>query len=144
MSAENPSKPGDRAILLQLNAVSEIWHSQRYAERDWDKKDPILLDLGNLGIRDLYYDGADRLYILAGELAGNKPGEHPPHKLWRYRLGQNPVFVMDIPQVPSTKGTASSWSAPEGICAIQVKGKKKLVIVYDSVQSGIYRVIDFP
>jgi hypothetical protein len=51
---------------------------------------------------------------------------------------------MNVEQVPSQMGTDVPWSAAEGVCDVSVNGNPKLVVVYDSEKSGIYRVIDIP
>ena len=146
VSADDPSKPGDQAVLLVFDRFHQEWKAGGGKMGQWRQKgNPTLLNLEGLGVRDLYHDGSFQLYILAGELSGNRADEHPSLRLWRYNLIQKElIFLQEIAQVPSREGGATTWSAPEGICAIQVKGKKKLVIVYDSIHSGIYRLIDFP
>ncbi len=148
VSAADPAIAGDNAILLLLDGFMKRWESGVLGENNkWeDKGNPRLLDLGGLGIRDLYLADSGNLIILAGELGGNAPGEHPPQKLFHYdwRSGATPTLLMNVEQVPSQMGTDVPWSAAEGVCDVSVNGNPKLVVVYDSEKSGIYRVIDIP
>jgi hypothetical protein len=145
VSADDSAKPGDRAILLQLNAVSKGWRSRVLSAGDWDKGNPILLDLGGHGVRDLYYDGKHQLYILSGKLGPDEAEDGGKPKLWRYDVKQKRLKIVgDIPKVPANPGDMSTLVAPEGVCAIRIAGQKKLVVVYDSARIGIYTVSDFP
>ena len=147
VDASNPSMPGDNAVLVQLDRALLDWDPEdrnQPLEYTWSQNSPHFLDLDGKGIRDLYHDGNERLLILAGEMGAGQSGHEGTGALWLYEPVKKELsFLFDIPQVPHQRGDRSKWSSAEGICTVRMMGEKKLVVVYDSEESGIFSIVSF-
>lgn len=149
VDATDPCTPGHHAVLLALNNALSIW--DEFSDQDDDYQNvpwasPQFLMLGGLGIRDLYFDAGTQMYILAGKMGANTVGNTPPCFLvgWDSATGQI-NYCREVPQViDASKENLSGKCEAEGICPIMLDGQKRLVVVYDSKEDGIYRYIDFP
>ena len=146
--ATDLSGPGDSAVLLQLKGVLGNWSS--FPQRDDSVSNPILLDLGGFGVRDLYYDSEwDRLFILTGTMQDNA-GNLPTHvRCYNPTSGTLTAYNLEIPRYQNGSDTGDV----EGITAIYHKcwggwrpigrTRKHLLVVYDCT-SGVYGVRTFP
>lgn len=133
------------ALLIQLNRALEHWDPEDRNPPEkfsWDADSPVSLDLGGHGIRGLYYLGDHRLLVLSGLIGSNPVDSTPAGKLWQLNISTRKLkFIREIPQVPDQENS-QSFSAPEGVCVIKDGGEDKLLIVYDSMRSGIFSMSD--
>ena len=135
----------EAATKEQVCTFEEIAREEGALEFSWAADGPLHLDLEGYGIRDLYYAGNDQLFILSGLIGSNPTGQHPSGKLWRLNTQSSELrLVFEIPQVPDKLGNDFEWSAAEGVCSIKLDGEERMLVVYDSLESGIFQILDFP
>lgn len=148
-------KPGSNALIIVvtnvLDSSGNINTTPAFAER------PITLDLGGLGIRDLYYDTLTNnwLYILSGKVEGNLMKTDPDGNTYRatnachilaYNVANGKLsYCRTIPQVsdPWTASYTGNCEA-EGMTSITINGQRRMLITHDSKVTGVCYTVDFP
>jgi Protein of unknown function (DUF3616) len=108
--------PDHRALLAPLLNPEEVINGQppRFG-------DPILLDLGGLGLRDMC-STPDGYYLIAGPDAGHKES-HSDSRLFTWKGGNS------VPQPVS--GLPFHKVNPEGICLLDVTNRSDFLIISD-------------
>ena len=154
VNASAPSNAGVYAVLLTMTNVLSSSNTFKASTFGWETN--LFLNLGGVGIRDLFYDAdSTNLFILAGKTEANSVYRDnvgslitntPACHVLAYDVAtSNLTYCLKLPQVPDYwPDNPSRYSEAEGITVIVLSGQKKLLVTYDSKTNGIYQALDFP